>query len=178
LTAVIILIVVKGLAVVSPMLRGWAVAVSKPLSGIIEATAWTFGPFSPITPASINYNRMYNEMTKHCMHHGGSLGHGSSLQADISTDSPSQDLPPLVGGGLLQSLVLCRVPPPQDAEQKEYTPQSDHCPSTAPFMKMHDFPICFTILPIIDAPVFVVYTLMASELLSPSTQFPEGPCSW
>ena len=59
----------------------------------------------------------------------GLPGHGSSLQFSVSLSSPSQSAPPLPGGGLLHSLFLSRVPPPQGASHEVQLIQSDHPPS-------------------------------------------------
>ena len=46
--------------------------------------------------------------------------------------SPEHSMPPLAGAGLLQSLVLLSVPPPQVTLQAVHVPHVPHMPSTGP----------------------------------------------
>ena len=56
-------------------------------------------------------------------------GQAGRVQTSVLVADPEHSLPPLAGAGLSHSLVLVRVPLPQETEQ---TPSSnlDHSPST------------------------------------------------
>ena len=57
---------------------------------------------------------------------------GSELQRLSSDFSPTQSLPPKAGAGLVQSLSLLSVPPPQVWEHWDQSDQELQEPSTGP----------------------------------------------
>ena len=56
------------------------------------------------------------------------IGHGRKLQFLDIKSNPVQFLPPLLGGGLVQALLLTCSPLPQVLEQSDQSDQSVHPP--------------------------------------------------
>ena len=59
-----------------------------------------------------------------------SPGHCAVLQESVLLALPSQDCPPLIGGGLSHALANTCCPPPQVTEQEVLGAQGPHWPSS------------------------------------------------
>ena len=73
----------------------------------------------------------------HSNHNGQQPGQGSSLQLCSSTSIPSQSLPPWIGAGLSQLLLLVCDPVPQASEHEPHSSHSDQLPSPKMTRRVH-----------------------------------------